>query len=465
MNISDDYQRVLVISTEPNSPHFETSLEIAANLAIDGRDVHHEYVYAPYHEFLKAPNKNNIKRWVTTGQKIAQRTAGINLSIGWQYLNHSPQESLPLATLADFGSWKEFHDLGDAVRSSASSRFGSLCIDEAGHKVEISQMITSGVLVYEASLNLLEEMTPDLVVFFNGRFVNSRAVWRASEALKIHWASHERGGQDGRYFFDIQTTVHNMATFRAMARKYASSRVRELGTRCSAIDPEVYAESLRRASTFSWTEYVGPEIDVVYFASSLTEYLYTGYEYFGLWKTEQGAFRALAEACFDQGRRLALRLHPNMQRYGECEVRVWESVLADFPWVTVIRPDDQTSSYDILQSAEAVATGFSTVGVEAALRGKPVAVFAAAPYAEALQAVECQTSDQIVEFLKCGTASSRSGAVMYLEFLAQYGHTYAHYDAETPHTGRFAGASLPSAGKAVQSRPLRRLLNVCRRGN
>lgn len=217
LGIPQNFRQVLIISTEPNTPHFETSLEIAVRLAKDGRTVHHQYLYPPYHEFLNQPNRRQVRRWVSGGQRRAEGCVGANLSVGWQDASSVSVRMPTSATLEDADRWCGFRDLSNAVRSSISGRLSSLCFDETENRALIAEAIASGISVYEATRDLIRKMNPDLVIFFNGRFVNSRAVWRACETEGVAWASHERGGQDNRFFLEVGMTPHDHRGFQRLA--------------------------------------------------------------------------------------------------------------------------------------------------------------------------------------------------------------------------------------------------------
>lgn len=437
-------QRVLIVATDVSTPHLETSLEIALRLARDEHDVHFLFLVAPYLEFVPlaystrqvVKRVENAVRLARSGAKGAFRSDIVHLA--------QEHPEVDRDTFRSTIEWVANFDLEDSVRSSAMTRFGSCSFGDPSFSAELQTMRWSGALVYDHLVRELTQTDTDLVVFFNGRFVNSRAVWRAAEICGVAWASHERGGQDDRFYFEVGATVHDQCHLASRASERLAGPNGPAEPTFSVVD---VTEELRLAAeALVGSDVVrgdgsAPTLDVVYFASSFNEYGAAGYPLFEPWGSEQAAFTDLFEQCAALGLSVGLRLHPNMQNFvGELER--WDDTIQSLPAVRTFLPADPTSSYELLERCRVVATGFSTVGLEAALRAKPLIGLSDSGYVSIVGGRRCGSGADIREALRSATPTSPEAAARYVQFTRAYGWRYELYRPFGSNEGAFLGRSL-----------------------
>lgn len=99
---------------------------------------------------------------------------------------------------------------------------------------------------------------------------------------------------------------------------------------------------------------------------------------------------------------VVIRFHPNLVDAGPYERARIQRLGEDFPSVTVVRPEDKVSSYDILEQASVVVTFGSTIGVEASWYGKPSLLIGRAPHEQAEVCTPVCTVDELEAFLRKG---------------------------------------------------------------
>lgn len=456
LRIPEELDRILILASEPNTPHFETSLDMAMILASEGREVHFRYILTEHHEFFDVqPSKSTLLKWVRKGLDTAIRC--------------EPRiKSIDIVTARDLSCdpsllHSAFFDINDAIQSSQTSRrhpgkFGT-------HADAFLQR--SGQAVFCTSVTLIQQIQPDLVIFFNGRFVHSRAVWRAAESQGIAWASHERGGSDFLFRLEIGATAHDSDRLKKRYDKYYSQSFMAFSHNSLADDLSRAAAKQRSLAGFSWTGQAISPVDVAYFSSSYAEYGHSGYSYFAAWETETEAFSALARVCSSMGLTLALRLHPNMVNFGPDELTRWNRTIASVKPSAVLLPDNLTSSYDLLQSCSVIATGFSTIGVEASLSRKPVINLANAPYRDGIESSWCRTEKEIRSALELRRPTNAVGGLAYLQFMQTFGFHHVNYASTGSHSGTLCGVHLGPNAKGriskIRRRSVRQLLQICAR--
>ncbi len=72
--------------------------------------------------------------------------------------------------------------------------------------------------MHENAKKMLDELKPDLVIFFNGRYLEIRPMMRLCEERGIHFQTHERGGTIGKYISAITAPPHSLKTSPANRR-------------------------------------------------------------------------------------------------------------------------------------------------------------------------------------------------------------------------------------------------------
>ncbi len=123
----------------------------------------------------------------------------------------------------------------------------------------------------------------------------------------------------------------------------------------------------------------------VFFSSSVDEFAsYGGSWKKHLWSDQYDAFAEILTHLTRRSVDCVLRIHPNLQnksrRYVAKELSRIREIKNQFPSLTVLGHMDSTNSYDLLEQADMVIIGRSTLGLEANASGKCVWTTTAARY-------------------------------------------------------------------------------------
>ncbi|MBK9224506.1 MAG: hypothetical protein IPO23_07495 [Flavobacterium sp.] len=106
------------------------------------------------------------------------------------------------------------YDSGMATASSLVSFTRNHEPDLLLHKDFINRGLLTGAYLYEVFQLILNQIQPDLVILFNGRFIENRPLLRVCQQKKIDFATHERGGKLNTFLFRINSIPHSIETVR-----------------------------------------------------------------------------------------------------------------------------------------------------------------------------------------------------------------------------------------------------------
>lgn len=451
LNHFEGCNRVLVIESEASTPHLETGLEIARRLHDGGLEVHYAVLQYPIGSFNAAPRWpvkfRNIGSGVVTGVRellpigIEVIEAGIDVRTFEARIERFPKSFAEIMAFSIDGA-----NLGLGAMSSAShlmkrSRFSDDENLAAGAAFAVaSEHAYQFVESHIASRNL------DAVVVFNGRFsVSFAARYAAIQAGKTFF-SHERASAQSRFRLLRCRTPHDWQGLREAFQVHASGC--ETCSESSSLQDSML-DSLRRRgfspASRQLPDRIGQvraEFVVSYFSSSFAEYAFTEWERFLPWKTEQQAVEALVQAANRVGMTVVLRLHPNMSAHGLDEERRWDRLIASNPEIIVVRPGDDCDSRELMRSSRVVATGFSTIGLEAIMMRIPTIALGDAPYVPAVGDIRARSVSDIVHLLKEPRLADSARAATYCHFQLEDGLDFRHFMPTGTWSGHLDGWEL-----------------------
>lgn len=431
-------KRVLVVESEPFTPHLETGMEIALRLNGMGIEVHYAAFQYPIGTFGR-PRRPVTFGGKSMAQLLGERTTFHEHSISVDELERTAS-SLPNSVSGIGEFCIDGINLGLGALSSTVHRLRKIHLESAEEVVTARRFLAVAVDSFEQTQRLVTTLRVDSVVVFNGRFASAFGARMAARSNGVDFVSHERGSADDSFQLWRNTTPHDMSAWRTKFLEFQSRSDSDRADNASV------SAIMRKRGFWPTEEEAGSQASVLprsvaYFTSSFTEYAHTEWEYFSAWGNEQNAVSVLANACEQLGRTLYLRMHPNMNTYGADEVRLWEDVIQRHKSIVPIYPADAVNSYRLVEGAGLVATGFSTIGLEAAVMGRPVAVFADAPYVPAAGELRVRSDEEVWTAVENPGIMTPDvvGAARYSEFLLNYGIPYVAYSPTGSHNGLFLG--------------------------
>lgn len=310
------------------------------------------------------------------------------------YLNLSSEERLILQSIPnEFESIEEIKaysveefDVGMAAVSSLISNIRNPRPDIKLHKLVLRNHIISALSVYFSVIRYIEQYKPDVIINFNGRFAHTRAVLRACEKTGTLCRIHERSRNLSKYVLIDNATPHNI--------KVAQSNAEKLWNETPEAIRAKYAEQFFQSrlnnqdnNWFSFTKNHVEELpnnwdelkkNVVIFNSSEDEFAAIGKEYENpIYKNQIDGIRQLINS-FEKldGYHLYLRAHPNLKRANNPDKEELYSLAGKN--FTLIKAEEEISTYLLLKSCDISITFGSTIGIESSYLNKPSILLGAA---------------------------------------------------------------------------------------
>lgn len=368
---------------------------------------------------------------------------------------------------ASFGPW----NVGEWVRLSVQSHFRSSDLDLTDSHIErgARSYVQSGLIACFALDRLLEESRPDAMLLFNGRQSSTRVALELARARSIRVIAHERGPRTETLTLVENASCESLEPLRRQWRDWGDVPLdaqelsdvgqllaerehgRDTGWRPFTAPPQPSAEVLAQLGLTAdrplWVLFTSSDDEVA-----------GGEDY----RSPFASQREWIERTIEHARRhpkinLVIRVHPNTgsrrstgaNRVQLAEMsRLAESLPAN---VRMIGPDEELSSYSLMDLCAVGLVWVSTVGVELACKGKQV-VAAAGSYVSGTAFVhtvrDAATYEETLRSLLAVTPQSVSGDVRRLALRFAYGLffrlaiDFPLVAMPTPHLGRLRYSSL-----------------------
>jgi hypothetical protein len=376
-------------------------------------------------------------------------------------------DSLRAFTLDNF-------DLGWGALSSLVSATRDPDPDPRVHDDAIRRLIISAASVYRSVQHHIDELKPDLVYVFNGRFAVTRAVFRAAQSRGVDCYTQERGATFRHYALYKNRLIHDPNYYQELVREFWRDANQEEARIMGAAYFIEVSQGINQASR----SFVGAQNtselpagwdqtknNVVVFTSSDDEFVGIG----DLWNNRlyadqyDGLTRIIEGLRGDRTLHLYVRLHPNQA--GMRNTAIVKRLLAlDEPNVTVVAPSSSVSTYALMRAATRVLTFGSTTGIEAVYWGKPSILGGVSHYDKLGAAYTPGTHDELIELLRRPNlpALSKEAALMFGYFARSYGLRFRYFQPHGLPGGPFRGVMVrPSPAARIAARLVpRRLARV-----
>lgn len=415
-------KKVLFYNPISWNPHWETELNLAE-----------EYKQKGWHiTILKCDKElpvcvaNPEKNWTTCADCKSRKSAGLrwlddkNIFVKSFYRLTAEQEAhiqefmkSEIESLEQLEKIKaDCSDVGLAALSSVAFVLREPRPDVVKYQKLLKDFLRSALLVHYSMLNHLQEIRPDEVVLFNGRFAEIRPALQLAWDMKIDTYIHEVGGVAGRYLLTKNAFLHSCKVWKEMMDEaYDNSELdpakkRIIGTTWFE---ERRNNATREAPSFITQQKKGllPEdfsadkVNIVIFNSSDDEFV--GFEEYKnpLYENQDEGTKMILESFKNNDKiKFYLRVHPFLSKLDNSQTRFISRLEKQFPNLCVIPPESPISSYSLMDLSNLVITFGSTVGIEAVYSGKPSILIGRAVYEDLNGIIKPQNHQQLVRIIE-----------------------------------------------------------------
>ena len=386
--------KILFYSSYHATPHIETELEIATRLINDGHEVYFLQCKGESKVCFANPEHSLIGCQLCIS-KVNNAYKQLNLPAS-RFLTFPKVNIEPTALQTTFVSVQELKDLnykgcdvGMAVASSLISYTRNHKPDLRYYTSFIERGLKTAMRIYEVAEKVLNQVQPDEVYLFNGRFLEVRPFMRVCEQRNITFYTHERGGILSKYMLRQGSIPHSLAT----AAIEIETLWGEGGPAKEEIGNKFYTDRRDRVvqgwHTFTdsqtWNK-LPPGFDkskenIVIFNSSMDEY--EGIAGFNnpIYEDDNDGIRKILEAfANDTSKHFYLRVHPNLKQLKNVQLDEINQIALKYKNISVISAEEDIDTYGLMDNADKVITFGSTMGMESVYWSKPVILLGRALY-------------------------------------------------------------------------------------
>lgn len=448
--------KALFFAIYPDTPHFETELELIADLLQQGHEVRVVRCTGQLVSCLRNPEHREAV-CVRCRSKIEQglaRLAHHRLSIEVM----APPEP-PAELWRRFSSMDELKTFMFAGANIGRGACASSCVltnkdtqlDPRVHASTVTAQLVSAYQMYEVARSAIARSRPECAYVFNGRFATCYPVILAARDAGIDFYTHERGATIDHYMLRRNALPHDLGVahdeINALWEAAGTDREERArawygGRRDGA---ETAWESFTKAQhTGALPAGFDPGVrNIAIFNSTMEEYD-TIVQDPSIYPDEVAGMRCIAESLGNRrDLRLWLRVHPNLKnipRVQNYQLRAYQELARTVPNLTVIWPESPVHTYALMEHADVVLTFGSTMGAESAFWGKP-SVLAGRSFYERLGCCYApRDHDELISLLVSPLTPQRGdGVLRYGYWESVKGTLYRRFRATGLYTGRFEG--------------------------
>jgi hypothetical protein len=455
------------------TPHFETEMEIA-KMAIDkGHEVYFLVCEAdlktcfinPEHSksicmVCQSKVKNGLSYLKIPANRILKFSKSTTEAFDFPYFE----------SIAELKSYRyQDSDIGLAVASSLISSTRDYQFDVNQNRNQIINGLKTAILVHDNGAKILDEIKPDVVIMFNGRFLECRPIMRLCEQRGIDFYTHERGGQLDRYMLRKNSIPHSLEyTFEEIEELWA-----EGGGEKEKIGTDFFLDRRNRV-TQSWSSfteeqkigalpagYNSDKVNIGIFNSSMDEY--EGIEGFHnpVYIDDHDAIEKICTSFLtNENFHFYLRVHPNLKGLDNTQNREIDKLAVKFKNLTVIPAESAIDTYALMEAVNLVVTFGSTMGIEAMFWNKPAILVGRAFYEKLSGVMQPKSHEDVLFYINNIPASGfRNSAVKYGYWGISYGFKFQYFNPEGLFSGNFLGKRIRAS---FYTRVLRKSRDISR---
>lgn len=462
-------QKILLQTSNHPTPHLETELEIMQRLLEQGNTIYWMICQGDFQTCFHNP-QHKIMHCQVCHSRVNQGARVLKQSVE----NH---QNLHIIHYRDYLKLADFkakgypdglsfdsidalkthqykaYDNGLATMSSLVSFTRDHRPDLRKHQDFIQRGLLTGAYLYDTFDLVTDQIKPDLVILFNGRFIENRPLLRICQHKNIRYATHERGGKMKNFLFRFNSIPHS---FEAIAEEIQTLWQRNDPKR-DEIGAHFYNKRVKRVED-AWYSFTKDQKYgqlpasfaqnkdkkiITIFNSSLDEY--EGLSGFGpkFYPNDNDGILQLCESLRAYPNiKVYMRVHPNLKGIDNTQNRFIHNQLKNSN-LEIIPPEDPVDSYELVNKSDIIIVFTSTVGIEAAFAGKKVVLLGRAAYESLDCAVIPQSHGELMTILTDDNyvfpTIDPENPIKFGYWFESYGIDYKHYQPQGISKGLFNG--------------------------
>jgi len=302
-------------------------------------------------------------------------------------------------------------DYEDATKVSVPRFFLAASHEELPHSREISRDFTVAAHGIEHALEpILERFAPDIVVVYNGLTTSEYVVKRMAELHGARVVTYSSGFLPGSLMFSGAEPAERMdsadwwPTIGAQPLTPAQSRMIADYMQARSRGHDTYGRYFHTTRGEDLLDALGVSgyERVATFFTNITWDTGCLDRDIGFSSMRAWAIESIEAARGHPDTAVIVRIHPEEIRWGSQEM-LGSAIAEAFPQlppnVRVVGPEQNINSYALMDSSDVVVTYTTTAGLEAAVRGRPVAVCGEAHYRAKGFTIDVDGIDELHEVL------------------------------------------------------------------
>jgi hypothetical protein len=393
-------KKYLIIETCPCSPHIETSIEIALKLKNKNNKV---FFFWCGFDLLWTDWALPIKKKVLSFsyevkiEKVMNYLAskGIEIipkfslsNIQYNYINHKVDLFNNYEKLKSF-KYKNKTSVGLATYSSLATKFHTLNINNFKHLIKPT--LKTGCIIFERSNKIIQDINPDVVVTFNGRFSTSRPIIDSAKLNKKKFLIHERGSSLETYEIFKDHLHNNDYIYREVNRywnkeKNYKKKIKIAKKYFSLVENKKFIKRVGldfEKPTISKILFNKNKKIITYLCSTDYEYFFVGVDlkkYFinNYWSDQINTLKSIIKIIKnDIDVVLYIKSHPNFSPRNDQEIRLKKLETSNVIYLSV---DDTQDTYELIRNSDLIFSFGTSLEIYAAYLNKKVISFAKSFY-------------------------------------------------------------------------------------
>jgi hypothetical protein len=361
-----------------------------------------------------------------------------------------------IANLEDLKKLKyKSFDIGYAVFSSLVDHTLNTAPCVVENQKKILKLLADGINTFDAFNNLLDDIRPDEVFVFNGRFSVARAIVRSCVQKNVKYYTHERLGNLKKILIFERGFTHDPRAYSIM--------VESLWEKCGHQDwllkeGRDFFEERPNGKLTGWQSFIKTQKrnrlplgfdencrNIAIFGSSQSEMLaieglIDGVNFPNQLDVYTKFLQLSSNIC--PGFKFYLRLHPNSTNE---KIKWWQDPnLVKIPNLVIIEPESDISSYTLLQACEKVIGLASTICLEATYWGKPSIMLGPSYYSGINAVYEPESLEEACKLIKISELPPKPqfNAIKFGAFWRCYGEDLPYSNPHNYYTLDFKGKIL-----------------------